>query len=621
MKNYENHHELTTCIQELQGRLEKTKMIHHTKHLCVVDKLTSKSSFIGGIEIYALADALQHTTDVIYRILQRSYGIELRHFQKDLLRTCQAIEVWHDRFRKCTAKLDASIIKSSHPIGSLLALLSLSIRKFRQIFEDYIQEISSGELECNILWLKRYPWLKEVEEVVGEPRMGPAQPLFDVSYWSRMWIRQEVILAKHPVFACGSRAFSVETLELFSAWKAGLSKLIMAYQRIWKLLHHIFDCRQTQGQSVGHWLSIRGLKPNIWCFSSDTRASNPKDYYYGFLALTNLEITPDYDSTKTLGLISREYVSEYLRAFRNKSFSNILSEGPLGLLMFAGVGYGWDMDPDMPSWGPNFPGQAQAKPSSRGSADAIFLESAEGFESIFRTESDAAIAGPDLEVSAIILDRIENIGPRVSDYGRFELLHPEGLPITWALDFALRHSRYVSGGHPLAALRTLLDPSVVPESAQIDPPVEDCLDFIKFLARFNYYPRPETKLPLSVSWKRRLCYVKELLEQVPDPVDDDDEDNYDEEISYIQTLGSKCKPYSHSIAETRKGYVGRFPPKIQEGDLICLLHGLDHVAVIRRRGKYFQFVGTCFIIGMRRRKQIHALVELYSLKAEKVTLR
>jgi hypothetical protein len=187
-----------------------------------------------------------------------------------------------------------------------------------------------------------------------------------------------------------------------------------------------------------------------------------------------------------------------------------LSRGPLGLLMCAGVGYGWDMDRDMPSWGPNLPDQAQTKPSSRGFADAVYVENTEGFGSIFRTESDATITGPDMEVSAIILDHIENIGPRVSDYGRAELLHPEGLPITWAFDFALRQRRYVSGGHPLTALRTLLESSAIPESTQLDLPIEGCLEFFKFLAHFNH-PRPESKLLPRVSWARRLCYVRELL--------------------------------------------------------------------------------------------------------------
>lgn len=45
------------------------------------------------------------------------------------------------------------------------------------------------------------------------------------------------------------------------------------------------------------------------------------------------------------------------------------------------------------------------------------------------------------------------------------------------------------------------------------------------------------------------------------------------------------------------------------------------MAVVRQIGNYFQLVGTCFVVGMRRSKQIQLLVDLYSLKAKKVNLR
>jgi hypothetical protein len=106
-----------------------------------------------------------------------------------------------------------------------------------------------------------------------------------------------------------------------------------------------------------------------------------------------------------------------------------------------------------------------------------------------------------------------------------------------------------------------------------------------------------------------------------DPVNDVDGDQFEKEANYIETLCSKSKPYNHSIASTRKGYVGRFPPKIPEGDLIYLLHGLDQVAMIRQMGKHYQLVGACFLVGMRRSEQIQSLVNLYNLKARKVTLR
>ncbi|KAL4730903.1 hypothetical protein ACLX1H_002945 [Fusarium chlamydosporum] len=383
------------------------------------------------------------------------------------------------------------------------------MNRFREIVHGYLSQALFDEIYRNILWLKNYPWLCEAKGTVGESHATPAQALFEIPYWSRIWIRQEIILAKNPVFVCEYRSFSIETLNSFSAWvewiqdpsnfeftkKAGLSKLVvLAYQRIRKLLHHIIASRQDKGGTGSHWLGNSDMKFNIWYESPDARATDPKDYYYGFLGLTDLKLTPDYSPNKTLGLISRDFMHEYLKASGDEPLSDRPLGGPLGLLVFAGVGYGWDTDKDMPSWGPNFPGQASAKPSSRGQADAVMSMDSMGFGSVFKTACDAKIAGPDMEVSVIVLDYIDSIGPRVSDYGRTELLHSEGLPIAWAFDFAIRQKSYVSGGHPLTALHTLLEPSAERENTLADMAIEKSLELFKFLARFGRV-LPDSKLP------------------------------------------------------------------------------------------------------------------------------
>lgn len=92
-------------------------------------------------------------------------------------------------------------------------------------------------------------------------------------------------------------------------------------------------------------------------------------------------------------------------------------------------------------------------------------------------------------------------------------------------------------------------------------------------------------------------------------------------MSYCANICTMTRPYNHAIAETKKGYVGRFPPKIQEGDSICLLSGLDQVAVLRQTGKHYEFVGTCFIAGMTSVEQIQPIVKLYKLETKKVSIR
>jgi hypothetical protein len=643
-----NHQKLTDCIAQLHDRLERFKQVKDIKQLLVADKTSAIPRLVGDTDLYELANALEHATTVTARVLQGQYGSELGSCKNNLMILCREVTYWHEGLQRQTSKLDANVIKDSHPVGFLLELLSCKVRRFQQTVQDLVEQAIADEGYGHIFWLKEYPSLCEVEEIVGQCHRGPAQPLFDLPYWSRIWIRQEIILAKQAVFICGSRSFSLQTLEDFSAWlgwilipsnslwcqKEKLFKLMLAYQQNWKLLHHIFKGRRDQGLPVGNWLGQSHFKTNIWCHSSDARATNPKDYYYGFLGLTKLKIVPDYSSSKSIGSVSREFLAEYLKVYRDQSLSSDLLGGPLGLLMFAGVGYGWKADHDIPSWGPNFPGEAQSIPSSRGAADAVAFPGSRDIERLFEKEPKERITGPDLEVTLYILDRITMIGPRVSDYGRPELLHSEGLPITWSLDFALRHESYTSGGHPLTALRHLLEPFAVSESKETSFPIENGLEFLKFLGRFN---RPfQNGKPRSRAMLARFFYARHFLAQVPvsassltlcprlivkDPDDDEDEDQYMKEYRYIELLGAKCKPYNHAIAETKKGYIGRFPPKIEEGDLVCLLNGLNQVAVLREAGKRYQFVGTCFIAGLTQVKPIKSLIRLYGLKAQRVTLR
>lgn len=629
----DNHQKLRGCIAQLHDRLEAFKELNDLKQFLVADKKSAIPRLVGDLEIYELANALEHATTVIVWVLQGPYGSELGFCRNDLIRVHREVADWHDRLQRQASKLDANVINDSQPANFLLELVSSRVHKFQQIVKEFLFQVVADEGYGHILWLKEYPSLCTVEEIVGECHRGPAQPLFDLPYWSRIWIRQEIILAKQAVFICGPRSFSLQALEYFSAWlgwilspfnsvwlqKEKLFKLVLAYRQNWKLLHHIFESRRNQGLPVGDWLSQSHFKTNVWCHSSDARATNPKDYYYGFLGITKLKIIPDYSSSKSIGSISREFMSEYLKVYRDPSSSNDPLGGPLGLLMFAGVGYGWETDPDLPSWGPNFPGEAKSKPSSRGDADAVVSPGDRDIESIFEKEPQERITGPDMEVTLYILDRIEMIGPRVSDYGRPELRHTKGLPITWALDFALRHASYVSGGHPLAALRHVLEPFATSDSKETDFPIENGLELLKFLCHFN---RQSLELKsCSRATLARLCYVEDFFTQVPDPDDHDDSDAYTKACRYIEILGAKCKPYNHAIAETKKGYVGRFPPRIQEGDLVCLLNGLNQVAVLRQAGKRYQFIGTCFVAGLTKVKPIKSLIDLYSLKAKRVTLR
>ncbi|KAM5366278.1 hypothetical protein ACJA88_012034 [Fusarium oxysporum] len=466
---HENQHELLDSFEQLQSHLKSLHVIDAKMHLPFVEETSMISGIVGDVEIHAVANALQHTTKVIFVILQKPHGLELELCRPDLLRAFHELTNWHNQFHERASKLDDTLREHSHLIGFLLALLS-----YRRTGLAYGYAKKSSLLIIRFLFV-------------------------DFGH------------------------FSLETIESFAVWvkwmvdpsnsallkKAEASKLVKAYLPIWQLLHHIFESRRTMGLPTNYLFCPEDLKTNIWWASPGARATDPKDYYYGFLGLTNLKLVPDYASNISVGLVCQKFMNKYLTSSLDQTDRPV--GGPLGLLMFAGVGYGWDADPDMPSWGPNFPGQAQAKTSSRGDSDAIIALDKRGFDCIFEARSDAMITGCRMDVSVLILDRIQAIGPRVSDYGRPELLHRTGLPITWPVDFAIRHKSYVSGGHPLTAFRTLLEPSSLPWYSPDGFPAEDCLDLAKYLAMVG---RPIIDGKSRVAFSR-LCYLKDLFDQIP----------------------------------------------------------------------------------------------------------
>lgn len=204
---HENQHELLDSFEQLQSHLKSLHVIDAKMHLPFVEETSMISGIVGDVEIHAVANALQHTTKVIFVILQKPHGLELELCRPALLRAFHELTNWHNQFHERASKLDDTLREHSHLIGFLLALLSYRVRKFSQMCQEYLYQKTFDEAYTNLLWLEQFPWLLEVKEVVGESPTGPAQPLFDVAYWSRIWIRQEIILAHHPVFVCGFRSF------------------------------------------------------------------------------------------------------------------------------------------------------------------------------------------------------------------------------------------------------------------------------------------------------------------------------------------------------------------------------------------------------------------------------
>lgn len=323
----------------------------------------------------------------------------------------------------------------------------------------------------NLVWLSKYP------SFYGSARhvQSGAEDLhdaFELPYWSRVWVFQEVALAKKPVFACGTRSISLASLHHLASWTQGRTDdttivkpqfmdveqwVMLKYvsKRIYQTLEPRLEARRTAGHPLSSRMIERdeGIGPEPhWRIVSSLYASNPKDYFYGFLSLSSLNLVPDYSSNTPVGMVCRDFMVEYVRAFGQGLLGKTTS-GELDLLVFVGIGHGWLEYPETPSWAPNFPGLRQEKAVG----SPVFSSRRSRFEDLFPPSSEKArFVGTTLRDTAFTLDSIQVLGPTRHDIC---LPHGEDMPrgvYSWIVDFAMSRKEYVAGFHPLAALHLLL---------------------------------------------------------------------------------------------------------------------------------------------------------------------
>jgi hypothetical protein len=369
--------------------------------------------------------------------------------------------------------------------------------------EALVQEIERQHL---IDWCQNQPGLFSKDgsfDSLTQSGCYQILSLFSSPYWKRVWIFQEVVLSRRPLFACGSRSISIESLLVLNNWLAGLERpTIMKPDFIpdldWILVRRLFT---RWFMALSYMIAARisrkahassNAKVEFdWSVSAGLRATDPRDHIYGLLGLSYLKITPNYSQDISVTETCVKFFVEYLRGYREDSWRDLVTWGELALVRFAGIGHNWSSFPGLPSWTPNFAGISHTEePDS-----PIWVRNWEDFESeVFKSSYSAQIKGCKMCVAAVILDVVERTGPVLEDY----LSHSGpnlSEAITWTLDLAMEYPQYVLGGHPLVALYCSLhyrkwaadlrsNHCTTYEINRVS--LQDAMKFIGFL-RFNCY--------------------------------------------------------------------------------------------------------------------------------------
>ncbi|RTE78457.1 hypothetical protein BHE90_007050 [Fusarium euwallaceae] len=507
-------------------------------------------------------DRLQDTLDNLSR---------QKYSQKKDLGSTQSLEKSQD------ADMSVNEATTADSSGGSDALAS-----YQKSLQGHDERQSLISKRTNLAWVIKYP---SFYEEIGDGAAGAAGAKdlispFDAPYWTRVWIFQEVALAKKPIFACGARSISLASLDRFACWTEWLTddptitkpQVMLSWQWevlksdsrwIKRVLKSRLEARRTAGHPISSCLKARDAyiqRESHWYMAYNLVTSNPKDYFYGFLSLSCLELVPDYSDNTSVGMVCRDFMVEYVRACRRGSLGT--SIGELELLVFAGVGHGWHEYPETPSWAPNLPG---LKRSEAGGWPVIF-SNLRKVDDLFPPSCEKAkFVGSDMPGTVLILDTVQDLGPVRRDFGDPRARHKLQGILSWILNFAMSRQEYVTGCHPLVALHSMLHfDSTIQERERffLIPGFNKAKGFVQWVAS-NY--KEEAYDGKAEVDQQKPSSKTEYLDQLlgGQPID---EDAVNEETT---RLIQSCFERAQRLAETSFGYVGIFPLHVQPGDVVC----------------------------------------------------
>jgi Heterokaryon incompatibility protein (HET) len=223
---------------------------------------------------------------------------------------------------------------------------------------EYLNSDDTDDMTSNKVW-------KSVWVLVQSP------------YWSRVWIFQEICLAKKLLliqgtvsldYVCFTLVCILVNLFKFLFAKHNIAKPDFISPGVWRIVYQKdLDCDHIINQGLvresvqlGRTLSTA----QQWLFADFTstlKATDHKDHIYGLLGITSLKITPNY--YKPINEIYTEYITAWLHDLSQLDPGNSLIfnmellskfKNEFFFLPYAGIGRS-DNPYNLPSWAPNYP--------------------------------------------------------------------------------------------------------------------------------------------------------------------------------------------------------------------------------------------------------------------------
>ncbi|KAK6954802.1 hypothetical protein Daesc_004771 [Daldinia eschscholtzii] len=444
------------------------------------------------------------------------------------------------------------------------------------------------------------------------------QALKDLSqnqYWSRMWILQEIALARDTSahwFICGAESICATVFRGFQGFLSACSEPKCSKPRVNNanealILSFLSDSRFSGLLYIGIAWSFRSklesgersLVYNISRLAFQTSVTDPRDFVYAIISLMPNTIQPDY---------SKSVKDVYLDAVLSDGITRCI----LPCLKFSGYGYGYINNNSVPSWLPDF--------SKLGTSVILEADSDRSFLHNIELEPPEITQPSTLRIQGVTFSRVKLVKPLqyrdTEDYSDPKYL--QRLCIEYLADFTDLYS-YESGEDRLSwarinrPLRTLMDVlsceledgQVVTAGAQNTSLPGHLVFFLVSLMTGNPFTEEEKKtamgrlgVPLEMSLHVFLATAligvdpEEFcagLKGVSIPIG--------QKVG-LDHAAMASRAGCRTLFQTDKGELGIGPPNLQAGDIVCALDKCTFSSLLRKHGSSFQHVGICKVAGL-----------------------
>ncbi|KAH7327228.1 heterokaryon incompatibility protein-domain-containing protein [Rhexocercosporidium sp. MPI-PUGE-AT-0058] len=449
--------------------------------------------------------------------------------------------------------------------------------------------------------------------------------IFAQPYWTRVWIFQEMALAKRLVFFTVNRHLDYAKLEqAWEALRAAQRAVMMPSFRAPAFIHK--DVLSVIGGDFWNWSIAQRIHAGrvrvrsffeiddavvhqlsgwmVAFFGTHFKSTDPKDHIYGLLALSGIDLVPDYDPSTPPSRVYSDYVASFLNFWRKYRIeieinSGYLEKHELFILHYCGIGL-YENTLNLPSWAPNFPEE-----SEKGLAGK-FVDA----------DADAKVFGPETEIASVSQGRLTVTGVQVDRIVHVSQAPSEetwwdGSMLAYFKDFVSRNTLYRAlGFEPLhVILKTV---QLNHGNAATD---EDRLFFALHFLEFILSPEMVNTGSINLStigldWSSfSELFLRTFCPAYSGPEHDWKEGFFTssapEQVEFRAELsGAVISAFvvlrkRWRFFESERGYFGLCPIKSIEGDQVCILRGSGIPVVLRKvDGDCYQHVGTCLVLGL-----------------------